>query len=154
MDFAPLIAKKADRFRELEAEIGSGSLYDDPRKARETLREHTRLKELLAHWEELKKAGAELAENQALAKGDDPEFVELAAAEIPALEKRIAGAEKLGHHKTSMLQDVEAARALEIDALLGSVVELARHTNTPTPHIDTVYALTKLLAKSLEQGKL
>jgi len=38
--------------------------------------------------------------------------------------------------------------------LARSVVELARHTNTPTPHIDTVYALTKLLAKSLEEGKL
>ena len=71
-----------------------------------------------------------------------------------SLDKRIAGAEKVGHHKTSMLQDVEAARTLEVDALLGSVVELARHTNTPTPHIDTVYALTKLLAKTLEEGKL
>ena len=71
-----------------------------------------------------------------------------------SLDKRIAGAEKVGHHKTSMLQDVEAARTLEIDALLGSVVELARHTNTPTPHIDTVYALTKLLAKTLEEAKL
>jgi 2-dehydropantoate 2-reductase len=66
-----------------------------------------------------------------------------------SLEKRIAGAEKVGHHKTSMLQDVEAGRALEIDALLGAVVELARLTNTPTPHLDTVYALTKLLAKNL-----
>lgn len=66
-----------------------------------------------------------------------------------SLEKRIAGAERVGHHKTSMLQDVENARTLEIDALLGSVVELARLTNTPTPHIDTVYALTQLLAKSL-----
>jgi 2-dehydropantoate 2-reductase len=66
------------------------------------------------------------------------------------LEKRIAGAERVGHHKTSMLQDVEAARTLEIDALLGSVIELARLTDTPTPHLDTVYALTKLLAKSLE----
>jgi 2-dehydropantoate 2-reductase len=65
------------------------------------------------------------------------------------LDKRIAGAEKVGHHKTSMLQDVEAARSLEIDALLGSVVELARLTGTPTPHIDTVFALTKLLAKTL-----
>src|ERR1700735_3076619 len=63
-----------------------------------------------------------------------------------SLEKRIAGAEKLGQHKTSI--------PLEVDACLGSVVELARHTNTPTPHIDTVYALTKLLAKSLEEGKL
>jgi 2-dehydropantoate 2-reductase len=70
-----------------------------------------------------------------------------------SLEKRIAGAEKVGHHKTSMLQDVEAARTLEIDALLGSVVELARLTDTPTPHIDTVYALTKLLAKTLEEDK-
>jgi 2-dehydropantoate 2-reductase len=69
------------------------------------------------------------------------------------LEKRIAGAEKVGHHKTSMLQDVEAARTLEIDALLGSVVELARLTDTPTPHIDTVYALTKLLAKTLDDDK-
>jgi 2-dehydropantoate 2-reductase len=67
------------------------------------------------------------------------------------LEKRIAGAERVGHHKTSMLQDVEAARTLEIDALLGSVVELARLTDTPTPHIDTVFALTKLLAKTLEE---
>jgi 2-dehydropantoate 2-reductase len=70
-----------------------------------------------------------------------------------SLEKRIAGAEKLGHHKTSMLQDVEAARTLEVDALLGAVVELARRTNTPTPHIDTVYALTKLLANTLEETK-
>jgi 2-dehydropantoate 2-reductase len=69
-----------------------------------------------------------------------------------SLERRIAGAEKVGHHKTSMLQDVEAARTLEVDALLGSVVELARLTQTPTPHIDTVYALTKLLAKTLEEG--
>jgi 2-dehydropantoate 2-reductase len=71
-----------------------------------------------------------------------------------SLEKRISGAEKVGHHKTSMLQDVESGRTLEIDALLGSVVELARLTVTPTPHIDTVYALTKLLAKTLDEGKL
>jgi len=69
------------------------------------------------------------------------------------IEKRIAGAERVGHHKTSMLQDVEAGRGLEIDALLGSVVELARLTETPTPHLDTVYALTKLLAKSLEDQR-
>jgi 2-dehydropantoate 2-reductase len=70
-----------------------------------------------------------------------------------SLEKRIAGAERVGHHKTSMLQDVEAARTLEIDALLGSVIELAGLTGTPVPHLDAVYALTKLLAKSLEEGK-
>jgi 2-dehydropantoate 2-reductase len=69
------------------------------------------------------------------------------------LEKRVAGAERVGHHKTSMLQDVEAGRTLEIDALLGSVVQLARLTDTPTPHLDTVHALTKLLGKSLEDSK-
>src|SRR3954463_11145748 len=93
MDFAPLIAKKAERFRELEAEIASSNLYDDPRKARETLREHTRLKELLANWDALKKARAELGENQDLARGEDKEMAEMAAAEIPELEKRIADLE-------------------------------------------------------------
>ena len=73
-----------------------------------------------------------------------------------SLEKRIAGAEKVGKHKTSMLQDIEAGRAPEIDALVGSVVELGRLTDTPTPHIDTVYALVKLLAKTMDEegGKL
>jgi 2-dehydropantoate 2-reductase len=66
------------------------------------------------------------------------------------LEKRIAGAERVGHHKTSMLQDVEAGRTLELDALLGSVLELARLTDTPVPHLSAVYALTKLLAQTLE----
>ncbi|MDM0026561.1 2-dehydropantoate 2-reductase [Variovorax saccharolyticus] len=66
-----------------------------------------------------------------------------------SLEKRIAGAEKVGRHKTSMLQDVEAGRAPEIDALVGAVVELARLTGTPTPHIDTVLSLVKLLARSM-----
>jgi 2-dehydropantoate 2-reductase len=70
-----------------------------------------------------------------------------------SLEKRIAGAEKVGAHKTSMLQDVEAGRAPEIDALVGAVVELARLTDTPTPHIDTVYSLVKLLAQTMERER-
>jgi 2-dehydropantoate 2-reductase len=65
------------------------------------------------------------------------------------LEKRIAGAEAVGKHKTSMLQDIEARRATEIDALVGSVIELARLTGTPTPHIDAAYALVKLLQHTL-----
>ena len=69
------------------------------------------------------------------------------------LEKRIAGAEKVGAHKTSMLQDVEAGRELEIDALLGSVAELARLTDTPTPHIDSLYALVKLLARTMQDSQ-
>jgi len=70
-----------------------------------------------------------------------------------SLDKRIAGAEKVGKHKTSMLQDIEAGRAPEIDALVGTVVELGRLTDTPTPHIDTVYALVKLLGKSMDEQR-
>jgi 2-dehydropantoate 2-reductase len=69
-----------------------------------------------------------------------------------SLEQRIAGAEKVGAHKTSMLQDVEAGRPPEIDALVGSVVELGRLTGTPTPHIDAVYALVKLLVRQIVPG--
>jgi len=70
-----------------------------------------------------------------------------------SLEKRIAGAEAVGAHKTSMLQDVESGRVLELDALVKSVIELGRITDTPTPTIDNVYALTALLAKTLAQQK-
>ena len=68
-----------------------------------------------------------------------------------SLEKRIAGAEKVGAHKTSMLQDIEAGRAPEIDALVGSVLELGRLTGTPTPHMDAIYAMVQLLARSMAQ---
>jgi 2-dehydropantoate 2-reductase len=68
------------------------------------------------------------------------------------LERRIEGAEKVGKHKTSMLQDVEAGRGPEIDALVGSVVEMGRLTGIPTPHIDTAYALVKLLECSMNEG--
>lgn len=73
-----------------------------------------------------------------------------------SLEQRIAGAEAVGAHKTSMLQDVEHGRALELEALVGSVVELARITQTPTPTIDAIYAVSSLLSKTLTQqsGKL
>ncbi|WP_430911298.1 2-dehydropantoate 2-reductase [Methylobacterium sp. sgz302541] len=66
------------------------------------------------------------------------------------IDRRIAGAEKVGAHKTSMLQDVENGRPIELEALVGSVIELGRLTGTPTPHIDTVYALMRLLSKSLD----
>jgi 2-dehydropantoate 2-reductase len=62
------------------------------------------------------------------------------------LERRIAGAEKLGSHKPSMLVDVEAGRELELDALVGAVVEIGRLTGTPTPLIDAVHALARLFA--------
>jgi 2-dehydropantoate 2-reductase len=71
-----------------------------------------------------------------------------------SLEKRIAGAEKVGKHKTSMLQDVEAGRDPEVDALVGAVIELGRMTGIPTPHIDTVFALVKLLGRTMGEDKV
>jgi 2-dehydropantoate 2-reductase len=61
------------------------------------------------------------------------------------LEKRIEGARKVGKHKTSMLQDVEAGRAVEIDALVGSVVELGELTGIPVPTIKAIFQAVKLL---------
>jgi 2-dehydropantoate 2-reductase len=69
--------------------------------------------------------------------------------EVPlTIEKRMAGAAATGDHKTSMLQDLEAGRPLEIDALVGSVVELAVGAGVPVPTLRTVYKLTKLLDES------
>jgi 2-dehydropantoate 2-reductase len=69
------------------------------------------------------------------------------------IDKRIAGAEKIGAHKTSMLQDVEAGRPIELEALVGSVVELARLTGTETPRIDAAYALMRLLVQTLDESR-
>ncbi|MDF5710626.1 MAG: 2-dehydropantoate 2-reductase [Nostoc sp. S4] len=61
------------------------------------------------------------------------------------LEQRINGAENVGAHKTSMLQDIEAGRPTEIDAIVGAVTELGKLTQIRTPHIDAIYASIKLL---------
>jgi len=63
------------------------------------------------------------------------------------IEKRINGAESVGAHKTSMLQDVEAGRSLETEALIGAILELGRLNNIPAPSIAAVYACVKLLNK-------
>ena len=65
------------------------------------------------------------------------------------IEKRIQGAASVGKHKTSMLQDVEAGRSPEIEALVGAVIELGRLTGTASPHIDAIYACVKLLGKTM-----
>lgn len=70
-----------------------------------------------------------------------------------SLEKRIAGAEAVGKHKTSMLQDVEAGRAIELEALVGSVLEMGKLTQTPTPYIEAVYGCAALLGKTLSDSK-
>jgi 2-dehydropantoate 2-reductase len=63
-----------------------------------------------------------------------------------SIEQRMAGAEKVGEHKTSMLQDLEAHRPLELEAIVGAVVELGQRIGVPMPCTQTVYSATKLLA--------
>ena len=66
--------------------------------------------------------------------------------ELPiSIDQRMAGAEKVGAHKTSMLQDLEAGRPLELEAIVGAVVELGDRLNVPMPSTRTVYACAKLL---------
>ncbi|HYL39608.1 MAG TPA: 2-dehydropantoate 2-reductase [Bryobacteraceae bacterium] len=66
--------------------------------------------------------------------------------ELPvSIDQRIRGAENVGEHKTSMLQDLEAGRPMELDAIVGAVVELGERLDVPMPHTRSVYACTKLL---------
>jgi 2-dehydropantoate 2-reductase len=74
--------------------------------------------------------------------------------EIPiTIDQRIAGAEKVGEHKTSMLQDLEAGRPIELEAVVGAVVELGERLKVPMPHTQAVYACTKLLASTRAASK-
>jgi 2-dehydropantoate 2-reductase len=73
--------------------------------------------------------------------------------ELPvSIEQRMTGAEKVGAHKTSMLQDLEAGRPMELEAIVGAVVELGERLNVPMPHTRSVYACTKLLAQCRASG--
>jgi len=68
--------------------------------------------------------------------------------ELPvSIDQRIAGAAKIGEHKTSMLQDLEAGRSMELEALVGAVVELGERMGVPMPIARTVYSCTRLLAE-------
>ena len=89
LDFTPLIAKRRTRFDELEKAITDPSLFDDAKKAREVLKEHSRVKELLTTWDDLENSRRQLDENEELAKGSDTEMAELAKAEIEEINARI-----------------------------------------------------------------
>ncbi len=89
MDYSSLISKRRDRFSELEEAVGDPELFSDPKRATEILREHGKLKQTLALWDNLEAAKRHLAENQELAKSDDPDFSAMAAEEIPGLESEI-----------------------------------------------------------------
>lgn len=91
-------------------------------------------------------------DTRAVARGmmlEAQEIAEKLGVKFPIdVERRIDGGAAVGAHRTSMLQDLDAGRPMEIDALVGSVQELGRVTNTATPTIDTVLALIKLRGRS------
>jgi len=69
--------------------------------------------------------------------------------ELPvSIDQRIAGAEKVGDHKTSMLQDLEAGRPMELEALVGAVVELGERVGLPMPYTKTIYNIANLLTQN------
>jgi 2-dehydropantoate 2-reductase len=68
--------------------------------------------------------------------------------ELPvSIDQRIAGAAKVGEHKTSMLQDLEAGRPMELEAVVGAIVELGERVGVPMPYTGTVYGCAKLLSQ-------
>ena len=69
-----------------------------------------------------------------------------------SVDTRLQGASRVGEHRTSMLQDVEAGRPLEVEALVGSVVELAALLGVPVPRLQVVYELTRLLDRSVRRS--
>ena len=105
---------------------------------------HATLEDICTHAPTRQLAASMMTEAQAIGEKLGVQFK-------VSLEKRIAGAQAVGQHKTSMLQDVEQGRALELQALVASVMQMGQMTGTPTPTIDAVYALASLLAKNLQQ---
>ena len=94
MEYSVLIDKKRLRFQELEEEISAGLVFDTAGRARDLLREHARLKELVELWDVYQKTEQELGESQRLAASEDAEMAELASAELPDLGKRLGVLEK------------------------------------------------------------
>jgi peptide chain release factor 1 len=94
VDYSVLIDKKRRRFQELEEEIGGGLVFDNAGRAKDILREHARLKELVQLWHAYQKTEQELKESQRLAAGEDAEMAELASAELPDLGNRLGELER------------------------------------------------------------
>ena len=108
---------------------------------------HATLEEICTFSETRKLAASMMGEAQVIAE-------KLGVSFRHTIEKRIAGAESVGAHKTSMLQDVELGRSLEVEALVGAVLEIAAMTKTPAPSIEAVYACVKLLNKIIVLQKV
>ena len=98
--------------------------------------------EIATHPEARVVAQAIMAEADAVARA--------LGVEVPVtIEQRLSGGEKVGHHKTSMLQDVEGTKPLELESIVGAVVELGDKLGIPMPHTRTIYACAKLLCTSV-----
>ena len=90
MDFHSLIERKRERFQQLESDIADPHLFDNRRRASETMREHAAIKELLAKGEELRVARQQLDDNRELATSQDADLAKMAQDEIPTIEKRVS----------------------------------------------------------------
>jgi 2-dehydropantoate 2-reductase len=99
---------------------------------------HATLEEMVRHPDLSRVIREVMAETEAVARK--------LGIELPiSIDQRMTGAEKVGAHKTSMLQDYEAGRPMELDAIAGAVVELGERLDVPTPATRTVYACAKML---------
>jgi ketopantoate reductase len=103
---------------------------------------HATLEDICTFPETRGLAATMMAEAQAIAE-------KLGVTFRHTIEKRIEGAQSVGKHKTSMLQDVEAGRSLETEALIGAILEMGQLVEVPSPAIEAVYACVKLLNKTM-----
>jgi ketopantoate reductase len=103
---------------------------------------HATLEDICTFPETRGLAATMMAEAQAIAE-------KLGVTFRHTIEKRIEGAQSVGKHKTSMLQDVEAGRSLETEALIGAILEMGKLVEVPSPAIEAVYACVKLLNKTM-----
>src|SRR5438094_846964 len=94
MDFNSLIQLKRERFVQLERDIADPALFSNRQRAKEIMREHASIKQLLAKWDELGTARKQLDDNRELAMSGDVEIAAIADDEIPDLEKRVADLER------------------------------------------------------------
>ncbi|PYI73704.1 MAG: peptide chain release factor 1 [Verrucomicrobia bacterium] len=94
MDFNSLIELKRKRFEQLESEIADPALFSNHQRASEIMREHAKIKQMLAMWDELEAARKQLDDNRELAMSRDVEIAAMADDEIPELEKRVADLER------------------------------------------------------------
>ena len=94
MDFNLLIERKRERFEQLEAEVADPRLFDNRKRAGETMREHSSIKQLLERWNQLEAVRKQLDDNRELATSRDVEMAAMADDEIPDLEKRVVNLER------------------------------------------------------------